>query len=416
MDRNPVIFLEATTAAISYLALALFLGHLVAAGFLLPRGEPARLRRSLIVGATGALILFLLDSAVALILLGNKLQRGFPSGELLWRYLTLTQSGQVWLAREVYGALLAIFMALLLARKNAGTTLLRMVTLLALPLVTSRSLASHAVAVRDDMALAVSSDALHLLATALWGGGLIALWHSLRFAKSQDGNASFAARVVVGRFSNLAWASVPVLFLTGLYQSWIHLGSLPALVTTDYGKALLLKLALFSLMLTAGALNFFATKPLLTRADQKTAQAAIQKAVRRIGMESVLGVAIFSVTGLLALLPPGIHALHQISAASAGTSPQPLQPAEGARIKILSPAPDQIFSGDQVPLKFSFVKGKRGHHVHAYLDGELMGMFESEQGTLTGVTPGRHTLELRAVAADHQTELAAKDRVEIVVK
>ena len=411
-----MIFLEATTAAISYLALALFLGHLVAAGFLLPRGEPARLRLSLIVGATGALILFLLDSAAALILLGSKLQPGFPSGELLWRYLTLTQSGQVWLAREVYGALLAIFMALLLACKNAGTALLRTATLLALPLLASRSLASHAVAVREDMALAVSSDALHLLATALWGGGLIALWHSLRFAKSQDGNAPFAARVVVGRFSNLALASVPVLFLTGLYQSWTHVGSLPALVTTDYGKVLLLKLAFFSLMLTVGAFNFFATKSLLSRADQKTAQAAIQKAVRRIGIESVLGVAIFSVTGLLTLLPPGVHALHQISAALAGTSPQPLQPAEGARIKILSPAPDQIFSGDQVPLKFSFIKGKRGHHVHAYLDGELMGMFESEQGTLNGVAPGRHTLELRVVAADHQTELAAKDRVEFVVK
>jgi hypothetical protein len=45
-----------------------------------------------------------------------------------------------------------------------------------------------------------------------------------------------------------------------------------------------------------------------------------------------------------------------------------------------------------------------------------MGMFESAQGTLNGVAPGRHTLELRVVAADHQTELTAKDRVEFVVK
>jgi len=411
-----VIFLEATTAAISYLALALFLGHLVAAGFLLPRGEVAPLRRSLIVWATGSLVIFLLVSVAALIVLGSKLQREFPSLELLWRYLTLTQSGKVWLAREIYGALLAIFMALLLTRKNAGTTLLRTATLLALPLVASRSLASHAVAVREDTALAVSSDALHLLATALWGGGLIALWHSLRFAKSQDSNAPFVARVIVGRFSNLSLASVPVLFLTGLYQSWIHVGNLPTLIATDYGKVLLLKLTFFSLMLTAGALNFFATKPLRSRADQKTAQAAIQKALRRIGIESLLGIAIFSATGLLAWLPPGVHALHQTGAASAGTSPQPLQQGEGASVKILSPAPGQIFFGDQVPLRFSFIKGKRGHHVHAYVDGQLMGMFESEQGTLTGVAPGRHTLELRVVAADHQTDLAAKDRVEFIVK
>ncbi len=91
-------------------------------------------------------------------------------------------------------------------------------------------------------------------------------------------------------------------------------------------------------------------------------------------------------------------------------------PAEGARVKILSPAAQQIFTGDKVPLKFTLTKGKRGAHVHAYVDGELLGMFESQQGTLNGITPGRHTLELRVVAADHQTELDAKDRIEFIVK
>ena len=91
-------------------------------------------------------------------------------------------------------------------------------------------------------------------------------------------------------------------------------------------------------------------------------------------------------------------------------------PAEGARVKILSPAPQQVFTGDRVPLKFSFNQGQARPHVHAYIDGELMGMFESKQGTLNGVAPGRHTLELRVVAADHRTELDAKDRVEFIVK
>ena len=54
--------------------------------------------------------------------------------------------------------------------------------------------------------------------------------------------------------------------------------------------------------------------------------------------------------------------------------------------------------------------------MHAYIDGELMGMFEGRQGTLNGVAPGRHILELRVVAADHRTELDAADRVEFIVK
>lgn len=93
-----------------------------------------------------------------------------------------------------------------------------------------------------------------------------------------------------------------------------------------------------------------------------------------------------------------------------------LKPAQGASVKILSPKPGQVFTGDEIPLQFRMVKGQIGSHVHAYVDGELMGMFETEKGTLTGVKPGRHTLELRVVTADHQTELNATDRVRFVVQ
>ena len=67
-------------------------------------------------------------------------------------------------------------------------------------------------------------------------------------------------------------------------------------------------------------------------------------------------------------------------------------------------------------MSFKLTKGKRGDHVHAYIDGELMGMFLSKQGALNDIRPGIHVLELRVVAEDHQTELDARDRVEFVVK
>jgi hypothetical protein len=93
-----------------------------------------------------------------------------------------------------------------------------------------------------------------------------------------------------------------------------------------------------------------------------------------------------------------------------------LQTAEGASIKILSPKKGEAFKGDQIPLQFKLVKGKRGEHVHAYVDGEMMGMFKTEKGTLTGIKPGKHVLELRVATPNHQTELNATDRVEFVVK
>ena len=93
-----------------------------------------------------------------------------------------------------------------------------------------------------------------------------------------------------------------------------------------------------------------------------------------------------------------------------------LLPAEGAIVKILSPKKEQIFKSDRIPLQFTLTKGKRGHHVHAYVDGQLMGMFNGQTGTLTGIKPGNHVLELRVVAEDHQSELNASDRVSFTVR
>jgi hypothetical protein len=93
-----------------------------------------------------------------------------------------------------------------------------------------------------------------------------------------------------------------------------------------------------------------------------------------------------------------------------------LKPAEDASVKILVPTKGQTFNGDQIPIQFKLVKGKAGHHVHAYVDNELMGMFEGEKGTLNGIKSGSHVLKLRVVAGDHKTELDASDEVSFTVK
>jgi hypothetical protein len=93
-----------------------------------------------------------------------------------------------------------------------------------------------------------------------------------------------------------------------------------------------------------------------------------------------------------------------------------LEPAEGASVTLISPRRRQVFKGHPVPVTFNFAKGKRGEHVHAHVDGEVVGMFKSEKGTLTGTQSGKHILEFRAVARDHQTELDATATVELIVQ
>jgi hypothetical protein len=93
-----------------------------------------------------------------------------------------------------------------------------------------------------------------------------------------------------------------------------------------------------------------------------------------------------------------------------------LKPAQGASIKLISPKAGQTVKEDSVPIEFKMTKGKVGEHVHAYVDGELAGMFKGNKGTLNGLKPGQHTLEVRVVTADHNTELDATDKVIFTVK
>jgi copper transport protein len=95
--------------------------------------------------------------------------------------------------------------------------------------------------------LAMTSAVLHLLAMAVWLGGLTAL---VTVVQRTPGELPGSA---VARFSRLAFAAVAVLAATGAYQSWRGLGSLDALISTPYGRLLVAKLAGVALLLTAAA-------------------------------------------------------------------------------------------------------------------------------------------------------------------
>ncbi|MEU9955547.1 copper resistance protein CopC [Streptomyces sp. NPDC050982] len=80
-------------------------------------------------------------------------------------------------------------------------------------------------------------DVLHLLAVAVWLGGLSTLLVALYRAPSIEPAA-------VRRFSRIAFGSVAVLAATGIYQSWRQLGSWSAFTGTSYGQLLLVKIGL----------------------------------------------------------------------------------------------------------------------------------------------------------------------------
>ncbi|MBM7088177.1 copper resistance protein CopC [Streptomyces sp. S12] len=177
-----------------------------------------------------------------------------PSGVLDTAAVSRALSGRpgIALLARLALTLVAGFVLLRLARRRQpGRTPaahLAVGIVLSVGLALTWAAAEHASA-GIQVPVAMTSSVVHLLATACWLGGLVALLVTLFRATTPPPTAT------VIRFSRLAFLSVVVLAVTGVYQSWRGLGSWDALTGTPYGKILTAKLVAVALLLAAAGLS-----------------------------------------------------------------------------------------------------------------------------------------------------------------
>jgi len=158
--------------------------------------------------------------------------------------------------------------------------------------------------------LHLAADILHLVSAAIWIGGLVSL--VLLFAVTRrdrtDASMSFA-RDATQAFSSMGIAIVAVIFATGIVNTWILVGSWHALIATGYGRLLMLKIALFIVMLLFAAANRFWLTPRLALPSSAPQFDARRQLARNSMIEFVLALAIFAIVGLLGTLHPASHGL-----------------------------------------------------------------------------------------------------------
>ena len=172
--------------------------------------------------------------------------------------LTGTRYGQIWLIRLVGLLLVTVAVVVgLWGRAGRRRAALTAAAVIGLAVPVPFSLLSHAAAQPRGAASAIAADALHLLAAAIWGGGLLLLAVVLAPAlrPSAAGTWRAALRVAIPRFSVLGLAAWGILLLSGLYSAWLQVGSLEALSQTPYGQSLLLKGALLIPVLALAAFH-----------------------------------------------------------------------------------------------------------------------------------------------------------------
>jgi copper resistance protein D len=101
---------------------------------------------------------------------------------------------------------------------------------------------------------------------------------------------------------------VIVAFATGIVNAWILVGSWHALIVTGCGRLLILKVALFAIMLLIAAANRFWLAPRLALASGNEPQLMVLRRLARNSMiEIALALMIFAIVGLLGRLHPAIH-------------------------------------------------------------------------------------------------------------
>ncbi len=142
-------------------------------------------------------------------------------------------------------ALLGVVLAAIAVRVPALLPAAAVAAVALLPLPT---LSGHALDPGQPFYAPVA-DVLHVVAAAVWLGGLVALAAVLTF---EGGSAAERAD---RRFSTIALAAVLVVAATGLVRALTELASVHQLWTTTYGRALLVKSGLFAVLIVLGYFN-----------------------------------------------------------------------------------------------------------------------------------------------------------------
>jgi copper transport protein len=305
-------------------ALAGLVGCLAVAGPVLGRARAAsasdtvaaaaqRARRRLLAVAAGCAAA---AAAVGVIALAEEGQRAVGAGvdrtlgQAVLDLLTGTRWGHLWLAREA--ALIALAAVIGGIRSRLGEPPTRRSTVrpvsaaaLVLAIACIEGLGSHSVALESARALAVVAYSLHVLTALLWLGALPALVLVLlpRVAGLPPRDVVRACR---GPFSVLIVISVTVLVVTGLYEAGRQVPEPGQLLSTSYGRTLLLKIALLAAVGGLGLVNSLllhgrrlAWPGRLVRAPGGAAPSG-----RLIMAEASLGAVLLAVAGLLAETAP----------------------------------------------------------------------------------------------------------------
>lgn len=173
-------------------------------------------------------------------------------------------------------------------------------TLLSAAALFTFAASSHAAAASGS-GWAVAADFAHLVAAAVWAGGLIFLallllqLHRRRTLPDPDWMV-----LLLTRFSLSAQIAVFILALTGLFGSFVQLPDASSLFTTTYGRVLLIKLVIVAAIL---AVAYFNNRAVKRAQDTVACTSELSRFTRRVAAEAGMAALLFISVAVLVQTP-----------------------------------------------------------------------------------------------------------------
>jgi copper resistance protein D len=277
-------------------AFALGLGYRFPASSAVRRDFDRWLRRWLLVAVVAALVSAALLLDLEAVIMGDGWFHAFdPHTIALVLFETLF--GQAWCWHIGFGV--ALLGLILVSARRPGFVV--PITILAAAFVASLAWAGHAVMLPGASHLLVQG--IHLLSGALWLGSLPALLYLLtRARRERTPDWQDALAYMLPLYSKVGYGAVALVVLSGVFNSWFLVRSVGNLVTTSFGRVLVVKIVLVLLMIGIAGVNRWVFLPKLDR-KKISAVRALEVSV---AVDLVTGGMVVAAVSLLGTLTPAM--------------------------------------------------------------------------------------------------------------
>ncbi|QBD83307.1 hypothetical protein EPA93_48045 [Ktedonosporobacter rubrisoli] len=194
------------------------------------------------------------------------------SSQILFGLVSNGRFGVYWTLRKIVVVLaLLLTITVFFARKSphlisVGIAWINLA--LALVLLLALALSGHAAAANSNMLVpSVLVDWLHLLAASLWIGGMmyIATIYLPLLKKRSLKERINSLLSTLPRYSPLAITGVVIMAVSGPFNATVHMNSWEQLISTAYGRVLVIKVLLVCAMLVTSAIHVRIFRPRLAK-------------------------------------------------------------------------------------------------------------------------------------------------------